>query len=56
MYIVILENSKRFIPNGFGEDKILKESKLKWHSTATGLARVEKPYIITQTKAYLKDY
>ena len=53
-YIIRLENSKRFIPNEFGEDKINKSARMRWEAISKE-ARVERPLLMTRTKASFKD-
>ena len=53
-YIIRLENSKRFIPNEFGADKIQKSATLRWESISAE-ARSEMPQHMTRTKAIFKD-
>ena len=53
-YIVRLENSKSFVPNKFGEDKIEKTSRLKWEPVSKN-SRMERPQLMIRTKSIFKD-
>ena len=54
-YIIVLENTKRFIPYKFGEERIDAVSILRWFPINSEL-RLEKANLIKRTRGKFNDY